>query len=182
MRISYTILFLFKLLILVNLAVAEIAEIRLTGSKSQVISSEQRLIVLKAADRYLNRLDETFVASLGELQSPYISKSDTIAVIEGLPLVQTAVSYDPSSILEVIGANFAKQVRGTLSKGETHYLQLQGGSLMEPGSSFPAEIPQIKGQTFTVTVFDVNSRGYTLKIEDTLLEVLFEISSGVTKD
>ena len=181
MKIFCALLLFSNSLLFANVPKVAVAEIKLTGSRDKVLSFEQRSIVLEVADIYLNRSDEFFTASLEGLKNPYASKPDLIDD-EELKIEKTATVYDTASILEVIGANFARQVRGTLSKGGIDYLQLQGGSLMAAGSSFPAEIPQIKDQSFRVTIFDVNSRGYTLKIKDTILEVSFEISSGVTKD
>ena len=94
--------------------------------------------------------------------------------------------YDDASILKVIGLNLAKQVSGTLARGTTHYLQLQGGGMLKSGASFPAKIPQVAGRSFTVTLIDVNSRGYTLKMGAASLTLPFDDSSGdsasVTKD
>ena len=178
MKIFLVLLFLFKALVVAD---ADVREIRLAGSKDQVLTAEQRLLVLKVAEKYLNRSDKVFFASLEEITNPYVNRPDGFDE-KDLQVEEIASVYDTASILKVIGANFARQVRGTLSKGNINYLQLQGGSLLESGSSFPAAIPQIKDQSFTVTILNVNSRGYTLKIKDTLLEILFDVSSGVTKD
>lgn len=168
-------------LALANSAMAGVADIRLVVPNDQVLSPERRSIVLDAAEKYLNQSDDTFITSLQELNNPYIDKAE-VAAVEEPQVNETIIVYDKASILKVIGSNFSKQVRGTLAKGDIHYLQLQGGGLMKVGSKFPAEVPQIKDQSFVVTVSNVNSRGYTLKMEDAILEVPFETSTGITKD
>ena len=92
------------------------------------------------------------------------------------PPASSTISSRPETsgeILEAIGASFAKQVDGTIEKGGRSYLQLQSGGLLKSGTSFPALIPEFKGQTFTVTVSDITSRGYTLKTGESSLPVLF---------
>ena len=61
MKILYALLFFVETLVLANM---DVAEIKLTGSKDQVLSPEQRSIVLEAADKYLNRSNETFITSI----------------------------------------------------------------------------------------------------------------------
>ena len=129
MKIFCALLLFLNSLLFANVPKAVVAEIKLTGSRDKVLSFEQRSIVLEVADIYLNRSDEFFTASLEGLKNPYASKPDLIGD-EELKIEKTATVYDTASILEVIGANFARQVRGTLSKGGIDYLQLQGGSLL----------------------------------------------------
>lgn len=168
-------------LLLANSAVAGVADIKLAVPKDQVLSPERRSIVLNAAERYLNRSDDTFITSLQELRNPYIDKAE-VETVEKPQFNETIIVYDKASILKVIGSNFSKQVRGTLARGDIHYLQLQGGGLMKMGSKFPAEVPQIKDQSFIVTISNVSSRGYTLEMDDAILEVPFETTTGITKD
>ncbi len=169
-------------------AFAATPEIKLSGRKDRVLASNMRAIVLDAAEAYLNPENTGFIAMAETLESPYASKEGQveeggIAVeVKEPEIVTAAVVYDDASILKVIGVSFAKQVRGTLEKGGRSYLQLQGGGLLKSGTSFPATIPDIKDQTFNVTVSGITSRGYTLKMGESTLPVFFNESAGATKD
>ena len=183
-------LLLFAELLLGAGAFAATPEIKLSGRKDRVLTYPMREHVLAVAETHLNQADEEFQATIETLDNPYAFKE----VVEFVPRViekkpdstDASVVYDDASILKVIGLNLAKQVSGTLARGTTHYLQLQGGGMLKSGASFPAKIPQVAGQSFTVTLVDVNSRGYTLKMGDASLTLPFDDSSGrsagVTKD
>jgi hypothetical protein len=82
------------------------------------------------------------------------------------PLVEKVINYNDASVLSAVATNFSKQVRGTLARGATSYLQLNGGSMIKPGTTFPVSIPQAKGQTFKVTISEITSNSYTMKLGD----------------
>lgn len=172
-------------------AFAATPEIKLSGRKDRVLSSTMRVVVLDVAEAYLNQENTDFVASTEGIGNPYAFKEASVApgavaAKEPDAVAAAKVIYDDVSILKVIGVSFAKQVRGTLARGSMHYLQLQGGGMLKSGTSFPAKIPQVEGKSFTVTITDVNSRGYTLKMGDASLTLPIDGSSGVaagaTKD
>jgi hypothetical protein len=176
-------------------AFAATPEIKLSGRKDRVLSSQMREVVLDVAVECLNQGDSDFVALAGEIENPYSFKQEEVvtperptAVVSKEPeaTVVAPVVYDDTSVLNAIGSRFAKQVRGTLARGSIHYLQLQGGGMLKSGTSFPAKIPQVEGKSFTVTIVDVNSRGYTLKMGDASLTLPFDVSSagssGASKD
>jgi len=183
-------LLLFAELFLGACAFATTPEIKLSGRKDRVLAYQMRERVLAVAETHLNQVDEGFGATIAALDNPYAFKE----VVEFVPRViekkpdsvEASVEYDDASILKVIGRNLSKQVSGTLARGATHYLQLQGGGMLKSGASFPAKIPQIPGRSFTITLIDVNSRGYTLKMGAASLTLPFDASSGdsagVTKD
>ena len=171
-------------------AFAATPEIKLSGRKDRMLSYEMRECVLAVAESHLNQANEGFGATIETLDNPYAFK-EVVAFVpreakQELGIIDPSVVYDDVSILKVIGLNLAKQVSGTLARGTTHYLQLQGGGMLKSGASFPAKIPQVAGQSFTVTLMDVNSAGYTLKMGDASLTLPFDASSsmsaGVTKD
>lgn len=177
-------------------AFAATSEIKLSGRKDRVLSTKMRAIVLDVAKTYLNQADADFLASVEGLENPYAFKEAeveaiaavsprAVAVKEPEP-VAAPVVYDDTSVLQAIGLSFAKQVRGSLARGTTHYLQLQGGGMLKIGTSFPAKIPQVEGKSFAVTLTDINSRGYTLKMGDAVLTQAFDapsgVSAGATKD
>ena len=184
-------LILFAELFLGVYAFSATSEIKLSGRKDRVLSYQMREIVLDVAEIYLNQGDEDFVVSTEGIKNPYVFKEavtaaaapSAVASTEPDAVVVAPVVYDDASSLKVIGANFAKQMRGTLARGSTHYLQLQGGGMLKSGTSFPVTS---RGQSYTLTISDVNSRGYTLKVGDASLTVPFDVSSGgvagATKD
>ena len=183
-------LLLFAELFLGAGAFAATPEIKLSGRKDRVLTYPMREHVLAVAETHLNQVDEEFKATIETLDNPYAFKE----VVEFVPRViekkpdpvEASVEYDDASILKVVGRNLATQVSGTLARGATHYLQLQSGVMLKPGYSFSAKTPQVAGQSFTVTLVDVNSRGYTLKMGNASLTLPFDasssVSAGVTKD
>jgi hypothetical protein len=169
-------------------AFAASPEIQLSGRKDRVLSSQMRTVVLDVAKESLDQEDESFVALYPSVQSPYTLGEAEAASSVSAPAVvaqgggAAPVVYGDASILRVVSVSFAKQVRGTLARGSMNYLQLQGGSMLKSGTSFPAKIPQLAGQSFTVTISDIHSRGYTLKLGDASQTVPFDVSSGSSAD
>lgn len=182
MKKAYCVLISIELLIVLS-GFAATPEIKLSVRKDLVLPIEARTVVLETANAYLNQVDNDFIASIETIQSPYTPKqSEEPVIADDIQKTVTAI-YDDTSILKVIGANFATRVRGTLVKGSQHYLQLTGGGLLKSGISFPAKIPQLEEQMFTVTISDINSRAYTLKMATaTLVIPLNPHSSGATRD
>ena len=150
-------LLLFAELFLGAYAFAATPEIKLSGRKDRVLTYQMRERVLAVAETHLNQADGGFGVTIEALDNPYAFKE----VVEFIPrviekkpvIIDASVVYDDASILEVIGLNLAKQVSGTLARGATYYLQLQGGGTLKSGASFPAKIPQIPGRSFTVTLW-----------------------------
>jgi len=160
-------------------ATANQPEIKLTTSKDHVLPIQKRTFILEAGETYLNRSDDLFAAEITNVKNPYLDKS--IELAPKAPETNRVV-YDDASILELIQTNFAQQVRGTLSKGDVYYLQLNGGGLLAGGDNFPAQIPQVKGESFTVTILEITPDGYTLKMKDVVQGVTFEKTSGIIKN
>ena len=156
-------------------------EIKLSQAKDRVVPASLRTSILEVAEQSLNRSDEAFIAVMEKVKNPYpVKKAE-----KKEPLSDGAPPKPPigdESILKLIQANFAPQVRGTLAKGTTNYLQLNGGGLLKEGDSFPVQIPQIENRSFTVKVMGITTRGYTLKMNDVVQEITFKKSSGIIKD
>lgn len=155
-------------------------EIKLDQAKDRVISSSLRTSVLEVAEKSLNRSDDAVIAVIENVKNPYLAKREKEA---NSNIIQKQLTvYDDASILDLIQANFAPQVRGTLAKGNTNYLQLNGGGMIKEGDSFPVQIPQIEDRSFTVTILEITTRGYTLKMNDVIQGITFEKSSGIIKE
>lgn len=170
-------------------AFAASPEIKLSGRKDSVLSSQMRTVVLEVAQSCLNRENDAFTSQIAELDSPYAIEeegAEAIATEASEPeLIAAPVVYDDASILQAIGDTFAKQISGTLARGTTHYIQLEGGGMLKNGTSFPATVPQVEGKAFTVTIVDITSSSYTLKMRDATLVIPLEApserSSGAVK-
>ena len=161
-------------------AINDQPEIKLITDKNRVLPIEQRDSVLEAAETYLNRSDEVFFAGIEAVENPY--SNGVVADTGEKPEIESFVVYDNASILELIQANFTPQVRGTIAKGETYYLQLNGGGMLAAGDSFPAQVPQIEGEFFMVMIQEITPDGYVLKMKDVARGVSFEKKSGIIKD
>jgi hypothetical protein len=165
-------------------AFARPQEIKLYGRKDCVLAPKIRTDVLAAAEAYLNQGNHDFVVLVEDVGNPYAVEPEVqevkkapVQIVRVAPKkvvrrVPTApVAYSDASVLKVIASSFAKQVRGTLAKGGIYYLQLQGGGLLNAGTSFPVKIPQIEGQSFRVVVSRVDARGYTLQMGEASLSM-----------
>lgn len=159
-------------------AINDHPEINIPKVKDRVTSTKLRTSILEIAEASLNRPDETFISTIEEVENPYLTNEENQSDIA----IESLTAYDDASILKLIQANFSTQIRGTLAKGDKNYLQLNGGGMMQEGDSFPVKVPQIKDKSFTVIVQDITTRGYKLKMNDTIQEVTFEKTSGIIKD
>jgi hypothetical protein len=161
---SYVLFALLFVLMWAQTLVAE-TEIKLNGRKDLVLSVASRATVLDAARQYVSDVNEDFLALAAEAKSPYVFEQPAAPILSEAEVVEkVVVNYDDISVLGAVIKNFEKQVRGTLARGDTSYLQLKGGHMIKPGTSFPVSIPEAEGQTFTVTISEINADGYTLKL------------------
>lgn len=178
MKTCLQLILLFTIPVCLAASVNKQPEIKITASKDHVLPIELRNSILEVAETCLNRSDESFFASIKKVQSPF-----PLAPTES-EIVDTAteiVVYDDESILGLIKTNFAAQIRGNIAKGGVYYLQLNGGGLLEAGDSFPAQLPQVEGESFTVTILEITSDGYILGMNDIVQKFNFEKKSGIIK-
>jgi hypothetical protein len=156
--------------------------INLSGSKETVVKRESRKTVLEVGNSIFEEKDDAFVAHVAELTSPYGFREPEVDV-DAAPVpgkkaeatvVRPVVTYDDASVLEVVAMRFARQVRGSLARGETSFLQIDGGSLLKPGTSFPVKIPQAEDQSFILTITEISPDGYTLQIGDAIKTIPYD--------
>lgn len=145
-----------------------LAQISLAVPKGHVIKPEARAKVLEMGSQLLSETDDDFVALSKEAETPYAFERPKVVVEEEEKEkpAEKVIVYEDASVLDVVARDFSKQVRGTLARGETSFLQLKGGQMVEPGTEFPVTIPQAKGQVFKVIISEVTDKGYTLKLGD----------------
>lgn len=166
-------------------------KIELPVRKDAVIAMNLRATILTVGEGYLDEEHqaerEAFVERISPIQNPFTKENELIVKTKAqsnevsTPAVVKVV-YDDSEILKVVSQSFTKQVRGVLSRGAIQYLQLQGGSLLKSGNTFPARIPQAEGQgTYTITLSDVSEDGYTLSLNDSSLSIIFDQGSGAVR-
>jgi hypothetical protein len=156
-------------------------QIKLAGRKDAVISAESRQTVLNVARLHLSEETSAFAETIKDADSPFVFEQVDDSVLNAKAAEEpTVINYDDASVLRVVSRNFSTQVRGILTRGSTSFLQLRGGSMLKPGTSFPVEIPQAQGQTFTVTVIATNPGGYTLKLGEATQEISVEGSDADT--
>ena len=156
-------------------------EIKLTTSKNHVLPIKLRTSILEVTETCLNRSDEYFIATLKEVKNPYPTKV-VEAIVEKKPEITELATVNDEDILKEIQTKFSSQIRGTLSKGDVNYLQLNGGGMLEEGDSFPAKISKINDKSFTVTIQEITPRGYVLKMNDVVRRVNFEKTSGIIRN
>jgi hypothetical protein len=174
----YVLLVALLALLYVQSLVAE-PRIKLTGRKDQVLSVETRATVLAVARSHLSEKSDDFLALASSAQTPYAFEQPVDTHVDKPVKVATGaiVNYDDASVLRVVAKSFSQQVRGTLARGTTSFLQLKGGNMIKPGTSFPISIPQAQGQTFTITVSEITSNNYILKLGEATQTVSLDTSS-----
>lgn len=162
---------------LLFLSGANAQELKLSGSKQHVLPSKTRELVLELADQYLPEndvpLQDLELAHSAPLQDPFTLEDETAVkeVVTKQAVQKAAVVYDDASILKAIAQSLSQQIRGTLARGDTYYLQLQGGGLLKAGVSFPARIPQIPGEVFNVRLTEITATSYDLQLRDERITV-----------
>lgn len=150
-------------------ALSAATEIKLTGRKDLVLSEDSRVEVLDVARMHLSEKGYEFLSYLEDVKTPYSFEQPVVGIARNErreEVVEEAINYDNASVLRAVAKNFSEQVRGTLARGNTSFLQLQGGSMVKPGTTFPVRIPEAQGQSFTVTITEITGEGYTLKLGD----------------
>jgi hypothetical protein len=142
------------------------SEIKLTGRKDLVLSVDSRSAVLNVARLHLSEKSDAFIEIAANVDNPFEFEQPVVPIVrhDPKPVEEVVINYDDVSVLRAVANNFSQQVRGTLARGNTSFLQLTGGTLIKPGTSFPVNLPQAQGQTFTVTISEITSSDYTLKL------------------
>lgn len=149
------------------------SKLKLSGKKDLVIGIESRKAVLELGETYLTSPEGDFLPLIESLEDPFVFKSSTPSVVpeqieEGTPERQIhkakSTHYEDVEVLALSAASFAKKVRGTITRGDVTFLQLEGGTLLKPGTSFPVRLPQAKDQNFMLSITEIDSDGYTLQI------------------
>jgi hypothetical protein len=157
-------------------------DINLAGREDLVLGVETRQTVLEVGLKYLATDPETYASKIEDLTDPFSFEQEA----ESTPVTQEItdteeppepVVYDDASVLNASAASFAERVRGSISRGAATFLQLEGGRLVRPGNSFPVRLPNVKGQTFEMTVTEISSDGYTLQIGDATRTLRFNNKS-----
>ncbi|MGJ8651722.1 MAG: hypothetical protein ACSHX8_00480 [Opitutaceae bacterium] len=184
---------------------AAVDKVTLSIRKNVVVSVSDRASVISAADAYMGEKDSAILATIDQVPNPFFGKVEPVEAeitntqtADGTKVVsnQTTIKqsaevievpkeviYGDESVLKVIAANFARQVRGTLARGSNNYIQLQGGNLIEAGASFPAHLPQDADKTYTVKLIEVTSDDYTLSLGASTLTIPYsEPSTSVRRD
>lgn len=148
------------------------AGVDLGGRKDQVIKTSQRDEVLELAVRYLEAANaDEFLSSIEDLKNPFVFEQpvEELVQVEVAPAEpEPTIVYDNASVLDAVAKGLVEQIRGTMGMGDNYYMQLETGGLMKKGASFPAKIPDVEDQTFTVTVTDVTEDGFELKLGDSV--------------
>ena len=183
MKTALSVISIFLLLLLSAHALFAEPQIKLIGRKDLVLSKESRQTVIEVARRYLSEKSEAFMTKAQQAQTPYSFVQQAVAVVrengEIVERVQEATfHYDDDSVLRAVSQSFANQVSGTLGRGSTRFLQLKGGRMIQPDTSFPVSIPQAQKQTFIVTIAEITSDGYTLKLGEATQTMSLNASSG----
>lgn len=159
-------------------------KVELAGRKDLVLGIESRQTVLALAAQYLASPDDDFLLRIEDLTDPFVFKSASpVVVVEKdtgdneAGSGEVFVHYEDADVLALSVASFGQKVRGTIIRGDSSYLQLEGGVLLKPGSSFPVRLPRAKEQVFTLTITEITPVGYTLQIGEASQQLRFDGNS-----
>lgn len=171
MRILPTSLFSFAAMALLTISLNALnSKINLAGRKDVVMQVEKRETVLDVGEAILSNQNQETLPDFGGLPDPFTfevappPESEENAKTEKKAAEPEPVVYEDAEVLALSAASFAKKVRGSIVRGDSSFLQLEGGALLKPGTSFPVRLPQARDQVFTLTVSEITSEGYTLQV------------------
>lgn len=164
------------------------SSIKLTGRKDLVLSVEIRQNVLSVGRNYITEDASVEMPLAEDLKNPFmfeVEKKPVATAPTGDPpdgqveeeVEKETKNYADSSVLDIASASFAKKVRGFITRGETSYLQLEGGALLKLGTSFPVRLPDAKDRSYTLTITEISSDGYELQIGDERKRVSYDQSA-----
>lgn len=184
MKLTQTTLSVFGLIFLLMHGSLDALEtkLNLSGKKGIVIGIESRMTVLELGETYLTSPVDDFLSLIQSLEDPFIFKSAIPRVVPNQNEQETAekdnaearsTHYEDADVLALSAASFAKKIRGTITRGDVTFLQLEGGALLQPGTSFPVRLPQAKDQKFMLSITAINSDGYTLQIGEAIEQFKF---------
>ena len=148
------------------------ASIALNPGKGKVMAADVRSEVIALSDQFASWDGSGEDEGVGDVVTPFAYK---VEVIEEVPVAKieetptepeevTVIRYDDASVLDAVSKNFRGRVRGIISRGSNSFLQLSGGTLLRPGSTFPVKLPTVEDQTFDLTVTKITDNTYTLQI------------------
>lgn len=163
--------------------VAATEVINIPKSKVKVIPSTNRNTVLSVGAEVLDFEKRTKPSTIdyASIKNPFLFKEieiveEVVQEIEEQKPKQ--IVYSDKAILKAVAQKFSPSVQGTMARGAVNYLQIKGGTIMKPGSTFPVSLPELNVQSKVVTLSDVTEDGYTLKIDNTEHEVSFVEASA----
>jgi hypothetical protein len=148
---------------------------------AQVVTpADSRTKLLGAMQSTLGNLDRPSGDYSG-IESPFVVREKKAEIIPASQLEraveQTGGERLPDeTALKVIAGQF--NPLGSLILGNRGLLKLAGGSTLEKGETFKAEI---RGNVYEVEVRDVTSHGYTLSLGSASVGKNFIITTGATQ-
>lgn len=154
-------------------------EISLSGPEDLIIKKAMREKVLRIGEEKTSPADSGFVASLDEVASPFLLDQPEVedSSEQGTSRV-SLTNYDESSVLDAVSKIFADQVQGSMSRGDITYLQLRGGTLVRPGTKFPATLPQAQNQKYEITVLSISPEFYVLSLGEATVRMNYDRSEA----
>ena len=156
----------------------ETPEISLRSSGDLIINPELRETALEVGRREIASGETGFLETLEGVKSPFLpldfAENKEEEEEEVAEKAEDQVNYTDEAILQAVASRFSKEVRGSLGRGAVNYLQVEGGSLVRPGTSFPATIPQIAGQTFEITVESISPEAYVLVLGEARVRLTYD--------
>lgn len=144
------------------------SRVKLAGSKEVVMGTGMRATILEVGNQALARADEPSTI-IEEDFTPFAFEKKAVEtridpVTSKVVEAPRVVRLDDGEVLARVADSFGKSVRGVMQRGSKSFLQLQGGTLLSSGTTFPAKLPQFKGKTFSVKVIEIDSDGYVLEL------------------
>lgn len=157
------------LLVRGGLALLLLATVGLTllPAQTRVVAPQQRAEMLATAETVLAPPDDVMIARIEASSSPFRPEEpeaeEVAPTTEEAPLVVEG-ELSPARVLRAVAAKF--QPSGAIVRENRQVLIMPGGGTLPAGSAFRA---RIDGEIYTITIENVTSREYTLRLGNAAL-------------
>ncbi|MGB0370979.1 MAG: hypothetical protein ACPGN3_06470 [Opitutales bacterium] len=144
-------------------------QIRLSGSKNQVVSAKQRARALEIVESALQNVHLKGVDSMDGVVDPFYPEQpeeEVVVVVREVLEIEPEpepVGIDPMDVLKSAGEELKGRVRGTLSAGANTFITTADGSFIGVGTEIPY---RFEDESFVLTVDQVSDKFFTIRLEN----------------
>ncbi|MEO0796453.1 MAG: hypothetical protein AAFX93_14885 [Verrucomicrobiota bacterium] len=153
-----------------------------SAAADRVISITKRTKQIKAAEKYYDVSDPEVLTAIDDVRYPFEfapePEPEPVAVVDNKPVVVKEVAYTDAEVLEAVSPTI--RPTGVMFREGAGILILPQGQLRD-GDTVKINF---RGSPYLIQVLDVNSKNYTLKLNDSTVIRQFDegAGKGITRD